>query len=479
MAKDDRVSEKLDHHKAADSGTSLQHTDRLQLLKDHPGTQPPASDLRAITPDGKQLDFRDSKLFASVHDQHDNKRNTQPQDQKHIEPNEKAKRQGHEGPQSGQNPQHEQNQQERQERQEQQVRESFKSGLSDITDPDATIKSSVETANALTKASPQEQQKIFSDAANKFAKDNPNAQSFEFQSLLQTSLHTIKDNHQGVQLDQAVGILQDSKAKTEKNPSGITGTKFLGTGNAELDKFEKRVFDAEQNVAKDVTRDKKDLTDRKVLKPDEVQRFDQHVDQIVAQIGENGGFAPLTTGDALPKPQDQPSLNEIDQALQAKFSNSLNSQTELFKATSEAAFSGNQLATTKPAEMQGVFKDAVASLRQEVPGISDHEVAGMLSKAANMASRTNEFTVSSDSAMGLSLSEHSAATAGNKRGILGRAPGSEESSPEKQAAFDTALKIAGRIREGAAGLPESSQTPEEIKHFGDRVRGLFSQLRTD
>ncbi len=244
-----------------------------------------------------------------------------------------------------------------------QVKEQVGHKLEGVSDLDRAIKSSVEVANALAATrDPQDRQKIFSAAAEQFIHDNPDAPPASFRIPLNDALkHTTQANALHVRVDGGVGALQDldPKASTEKNPSAIIGTAFVGTGNKTEDVMAKAIYTAEQNAAKTVVEAKKGLN------PQQASDFDQSFKDIMSSIEDAGGFALPKDSSPRTKKSDTPSVDEVAAGLKKEFRPG-NSGEPTPQTLKHAAEFGSQLAFASPAkEMQDIF----AKFRQDSPNL--------------------------------------------------------------------------------------------------------------
>jgi len=355
-----------------------------------------------------------------------------------------------------------------------QVKGTLKGGIPVVQNLDAT-------ANALEKAPAAEQQRIFSEAAKKYVKANPKANPENFVHVLGTSLQSIPNNTLSSNMENGLAFLHDDKAKTDSNPSGLVAKEFLG-GSGKLDTVDKNQFETGRKIAQDVADAKK------ILPPAEQGSFHNRVDSMLKEIGgdlrssyDRGVFAPPKDTGAPPKPANAPNAADLSRSLKTSFANNPSQASD--STFDNAAHFGSQIASAKPAAIQGIFTKAMDTLKQDNRKGTPLQHALMLATAANTFSGTKNFGASAENSPSggqlLNLSDKQIATNANK-GIVARALELDGQSAGDKAAIDAAMKIAADVREGAAALPPDDQgNPEAIRSYAAGVLHRFDELRTD
>lgn len=349
------------------------------------------------------------------------------------------------------------------------MKAAFGLEIAGVKNQTGALTDGIKTAHDLIKASPEERQKIFSAGAEKFKSENPEALAQYYPAIVNTALKLSPEpNKLTASFHGSFGALQDKDAVSDKNPSGIVATEFLGTGIKRWDDAEKAAFDTEKSVAKIMTDAKKDLA------PGEVAAFEQSVSKYLGQMNESDGFAPIKDMPARTRPEQAPSL----EAQAKRFGDIWDAgrKPENAGLSTTMVQEGNKLAFAQPRDMQKTLLGSLERINKEFPGLDNTMASRMLASAVMNATGERGQSGQSWSDIG-TYSDARLKSGANPSGRIATFPLEPISGTEKKA-FETALAMSTAICQSASKV-ESIKSREKAADFGFSVLDKFRQLRTD
>ncbi|MBS1956676.1 MAG: hypothetical protein JST89_20985 [Cyanobacteria bacterium SZAS-4] len=332
-----------------------------------------------------------------------------------------------------------------------------------FTNPATVFGDAIDTAHNLINAKPGDHQKIFEDAAAKFTKENPKADGFAFQGVLENALRQSSEpNTLRTTFGGALGEIHDTKAITPANPKGLVASAFLSSHDPQIDTREKAALSAEQQSAQILTDAQKGLTG------DQLTKFGNAFNEEFDRQAHLGLTTPRKDIDARVPSADTPGFAAQVEALKA-----LRGVDD--KLAQQAVYFANQLAFSKPKDIQKNYSDAIQLMQDANPTKDRASLAVLISDAQGKLGETPITMGFNLLGNDLAYFDQRLGTPSNPNGYVATTPW-HPLDADSMKGFEAAQKVGAVIGDNAKNVPNVIHQQND---FRLSVLNLYDRLRTE